>query len=122
MKVIWRSRLLSHVFSNIKKFDFLIVCNEFIKLSFFRNIFTKYLIEPHPLTWFEVEKQVEGQPVVQFERLVGELSAFLTTTMVVVERDGPDGRFQPVKDPGELERRRPAIREILDARGVLRRR
>ncbi len=80
------------------------------------------LLEPHPLTWFEVEKQVEGQPVVQFERLVGELSAFLTTTMVVVERDGPDGRFQPVKDPGELERRRPAIREILDARGVLRRR
>ncbi|MDG2114406.1 MAG: UTP--glucose-1-phosphate uridylyltransferase [Actinomycetota bacterium] len=73
----------------------------------------------HPLTWFQVSKQVEGQSVVQFERLVGELSAFLSTTMAVVERDGSDGRFQPVKDPAELEQRRPAIREILEARSVI---
>lgn len=32
----------TRVFSNIRKFNFLIDCNEFIKLSFFRNISTKY--------------------------------------------------------------------------------
>lgn len=80
---------------------------------------TSALAGEHPLTWFQVSKQVEGESVVQFERLVGELSAFLTTTMAVVQRDGADGRFQPVKDPAELERRRPAIREILETRGVI---
>ncbi len=73
----------------------------------------------HPLTWFQVQKKVDDHPVVQFERLVGELSAFLTTRMAVVDRDGVDGRFQPVKDPAELERRRPAIREILESRRIL---
>lgn len=71
-----------------------------------------------PLTWFEVHKQVDGVGVVQFERLIGELSAFVDTTMLLVERDGPDGRFQPVKDPAELEARRPEIVRILAARGI----
>ncbi|WP_419552142.1 UTP--glucose-1-phosphate uridylyltransferase [Candidatus Poriferisodalis sp.] len=71
-----------------------------------------------PLTWFEAHKQVEGGRVVQFERLIGELSAFVDTTMLLVERDGPDGRFQPVKDPAELEARRPEIARILAARGI----
>ncbi|WP_419842010.1 UTP--glucose-1-phosphate uridylyltransferase [Candidatus Poriferisodalis sp.] len=69
-----------------------------------------------PLTWFEVRKQVDGLAVVQFERLIGELSAFVDTTMLLVERDGSDGRFQPVKDPAELEVRRPEIARILSAR------
>ena len=77
------------------------------------------LAADHPLTWFQVQKKVDGEPVVQFERLVGELSAFVTTTMAVVERDGVDGRFQPVKDPAELEQRRPEIQRILEARGVI---
>ncbi|MFT7645346.1 MAG: UTP--glucose-1-phosphate uridylyltransferase [Candidatus Poriferisodalaceae bacterium] len=77
------------------------------------------LREPAPLSWFSVEKEVDGAQVVQFERLVGELSAFLPTTMLLVEGDGPDGRFQPVKTPEELERRRPTIRAILGARGIL---
>ena len=72
----------------------------------------------HPLTWFEVRKQVDGAEVVQFERLIGELSAFVNTTMLLVERDGPDGRFQPVKDPAELDARRPEIARILAARGI----
>lgn len=72
-----------------------------------------------PLTWFEVRKQVEGTEVVQFERLIGELSAFVDTTMLLVERDGPDGRFQPVKDPAELEARRPEIARILSSRGIV---
>lgn len=71
------------------------------------------------LTFFAVEKKVDGRPAIQFERLVGELTAFLPTAFVEVEREGPDGRFQPAKDPEELERRRPLIREILRSRGVL---
>lgn len=73
----------------------------------------------HDLTWFEVEKVVEGQDVVQFERLVGELSAMMPTTMALVESDGVDGRFQPVKDPAELTRRQQGITEILRSRGIL---
>ena len=71
-----------------------------------------------PLTWFEVRKVVGGGEVVQFERLIGELSAFVDTTMLVVDRDGPDGRFQPVKDPQELSERRPEIARILAGRGI----
>lgn len=71
-----------------------------------------------PLTWFEVRKQVDGVEVAQFERLIGELSAFTETTMLLVERDGPDGRFQPVKDPAELTVRRPEIVRILTGRGI----
>ena len=71
-----------------------------------------------PLTWFEVRKRVDGVEVVQFERLIGELSAFADTTMLLVPADGTDGRFQPVKDPAELEARRPEIARILSARGI----
>lgn len=71
-----------------------------------------------PLTWFEVRKQVDGVGVVQFERLIGELSAFAPASMLIVPADGPDGRFQPVKDPAELEARRPEIARILFGRGI----
>ncbi len=71
------------------------------------------------LTWFVVEKTVEGKKVVQFERLVGELTALLPSAFVEVARHGDDGRFQPVKDPEELARRAPAIEALLRARGVL---
>jgi len=83
------------------------------------TIDAEQLTMPHPLTWFVVEKTVDGQPIVQFERLVGELSASLATTMALVDSEGLDGRFQPVKDPAELEQRRPAIREILEARNII---
>lgn len=72
-----------------------------------------------PLSWFLVRKRVGGRDAIQFEHLVGELSAFLSTTCLQVPRDGEDGRFQPVKDPEELERRRPQIERILRARGIL---
>jgi UTP--glucose-1-phosphate uridylyltransferase len=71
------------------------------------------------LSWFVVEKTVEGKKVVQFERLVGELTAFLPTLFAEVERSGPDGRFQPAKDPAELARRAPDIEALLRARGVV---
>ena len=71
------------------------------------------------LTWFVVEKTVEGKKVVQFERLVGELTAFLPSAFIEVERHGDDGRFQPAKDPQELARRAPEIEALLRARGVI---
>jgi UTP--glucose-1-phosphate uridylyltransferase len=72
-----------------------------------------------PLTWFAVTKKVDGREAVQFERLVGELTAFLPANFLRVERYGPDARFQPVKDPDELESRRNEILEALKTRGVL---
>jgi UTP--glucose-1-phosphate uridylyltransferase len=71
------------------------------------------------LTFFRVEKKVGDAKVIQFERLVGQLTAFLPTHFLEVPRNGPDGRFQPVKDPEELDARRANIEEILRARGVL---
>jgi UTP--glucose-1-phosphate uridylyltransferase len=71
------------------------------------------------LTWFRVEKQVDGRPAVQFERLVGQVTAFLPTRFLEVPRGGADGRFQPVKDPEELAARLADIETILGARGVL---
>lgn len=71
------------------------------------------------LTFFRVEKKVGGRTAIQFERLVGELTSFLPTHFLEVERSGPDGRFQPAKDPEELERRLPDIEAILRARGVI---
>jgi UTP--glucose-1-phosphate uridylyltransferase len=72
-----------------------------------------------PLSWFAVTKEVEGKKVVQFERLCHELTAFLPTQMLGVSREGTDGRFMPVKDPPELQSRRPAIESLLEQRGAL---
>lgn len=65
------------------------------------------------LPFYRVEKVVEGKTAVQFERLVGELTALLPTRFVEVEREGPDGRFLPAKDPQELARRLPMISEVM---------
>ncbi|MDH5674561.1 MAG: UTP--glucose-1-phosphate uridylyltransferase [Myxococcales bacterium] len=71
------------------------------------------------LTWFLVRKQVAGRAAIQFEHLVGELSASMGCGCIEVERDGGDGRFQPAKDPDELALRRAQIESILRSRGVL---
>jgi len=71
------------------------------------------------LTWFSVIKEVEGKKAIQFERLVGELTAFLPCNVIGVSREGEDGRFMPVKDPPELEARRDAIVALLSRRGAL---
>ncbi|MBM4282889.1 MAG: hypothetical protein FJ137_19775 [Deltaproteobacteria bacterium] len=57
------------------------------------------------LPFYRVEKSVDGRTAVQFERLVGELTAFLPSRFVEVSRTGEDGRFLPAKDPEELARR-----------------
>ncbi|HET9989148.1 MAG TPA: UTP--glucose-1-phosphate uridylyltransferase [Kofleriaceae bacterium] len=66
------------------------------------------------LTFFRVDKKVEDAPVIQFERLVGQLTAFVPSHFLEV----PRGRFLPVKDPEELELRRPDIAALLQARGI----
>lgn len=67
----------------------------------------------YPLSWLYVEKEVDGRPAVQLERLVNELTWVLPTTFLEVPRDGPRGRFFPVKTPEDLERIRPALRELV---------
>ncbi len=71
------------------------------------------------LTFFRVEKKVGDAKVIQFERLVGQLTAFLPTHFLEVPRSGNDGRFQPVKDPEEMQQRLPEITEILRARHIV---
>lgn len=68
------------------------------------------------LPYYRVEKSVNGAKAVQFERLVGELTALLPTRFVEVPRSGPDGRFLPAKDPDELARNRDEIAAIASAR------
>lgn len=69
----------------------------------------------YPLTWFYVTKAVRGQPVVQLERLVGELSSFIEAGYIEVPRTGPRGRFFPVKTRADLDSSRDALREMLNA-------
>jgi UTP--glucose-1-phosphate uridylyltransferase len=71
------------------------------------------LSDPVALTWLLAEKNVESQAVVQFERLYHELSAFVSTTFLVVPRHGARGRFLPVKQPADLLEMQPLLREIL---------
>ncbi len=51
-----------------------------------------------PLRWYAVQKKADGEPVVQFERLVGQASWFLDFGCIEVSRD----RFLPVKAPKDL--------------------
>ena len=60
----------------------------------------------HDLSWFYVEKNVDGRAAVQMERLVNELSRFVETTYVATPRSGPNGRFFPIKTREDLERMR----------------
>jgi UTP--glucose-1-phosphate uridylyltransferase len=69
----------------------------------------------YPLTWFYVEKHVDGRPAVQLERLVNELSTFLPTTFLTVPRSGPSGRFFPIKTPADLAAAEAPLREMLQA-------
>jgi UTP--glucose-1-phosphate uridylyltransferase len=74
-----------------------------------------------PWTYLEVRKQVGERTAVQFERLLGEMTTMLPAAMLHVEREGPHGRFVPVKDIDELERARALVRErstLLRPRGA----
>jgi len=85
-----------------------------------------FLVDAAPLcteaiefTFVEVRKTVDGRPAVQFERLIGEITASLETRFLRVPRRGARSRFLPVKDPEELKRRRSEIELIARERGLL---
>jgi UTP--glucose-1-phosphate uridylyltransferase len=69
----------------------------------------------YDLTWLHVEREVDGRPAVQLERLFHEITRFVPTTYLEVPRSGPRGRFFPVKTPEDLERAREELRELVAA-------
>ena len=71
-------------------------------------------------TYFVVRKEVAGRPVLQFERLINEVTAHLDTGFLRVPREGPDSRFLPVKDEHQLAARRPLIAAVTEYREMIR--
>jgi hypothetical protein len=76
-------------------------------------------LDAHSLEWrfYTVKKQVSGQKVMQFERIVNEVTGELETEYLHVPRSGPQSRFLPVKDQTELLQRRAEIEAVARARG-----
>jgi UTP--glucose-1-phosphate uridylyltransferase len=72
-----------------------------------------------PWTYFRVTKQVDEQPVIQFERLVNEVTSFLSSRYLLVPRNGVGARFLPVKDNEELAQRRGEIELVARSRGMI---
>ncbi len=70
-------------------------------------------------TYFTVHKKVDDQPVVQFERIVNEVTCAQPTAFLHMPRDGAMSRFLPVKDNDELARRVPEILAVARARGIV---
>jgi UTP--glucose-1-phosphate uridylyltransferase len=70
-------------------------------------------------TYVEVEKKIGDHEAVQFERILGELTAGLEPRFIRVPRAEALSRFLPVKDVPELGRRRPEIELIARQRGML---
>ena len=70
------------------------------------------------LDWFQVRRKVGGQETIQAERLLGQVTAFLSTQFLAVDRHGRDGRFLPVKDREELQTRMPDIQTLLHDLGI----
>lgn len=70
-------------------------------------------------TYFTVHKKVDGEPVVQFERIVNEVTSHLPTAYLHSPREGSASRFLPVKDNDELALRVPEITAVVKARGIL---
>jgi hypothetical protein len=57
-----------------------------------------------PFHYFRADKVVDETPVIQFERLVGEITAFYDAQFLVVPREGEYCRFFPVKDRDDLKK------------------
>ncbi|MBI3270009.1 MAG: UTP--glucose-1-phosphate uridylyltransferase [Planctomycetes bacterium] len=72
-----------------------------------------------PLDFFYVKKTVDGREAIQFERLAGQLSAWLSTAYLEVPRSGPESRFLPAKDAEEIAARRGEVEKVMRARGVI---
>lgn len=72
-----------------------------------------------PWTYFRVNKKVAEHDVIQFERLVNEVTSHLDSRYLLVPRSGSESRFLPVKDPSELVSRRAEIEGVARARGMI---
>ena len=72
-----------------------------------------------PWTYFRVTKRVDEHPVIQFERLVNEVTSFVSSRYLLVPRNGAGARFLPVKDNEELAQRRGEIELVARSRGML---
>lgn len=77
------------------------------------------LTREHPLSWFPVRKNIDlpdgsTRAVVQFEQLIGQLSEFVATTCLLVDR----GRFLPIKSREELAAAAPQIAALARAAGL----
>ncbi|MBK7826130.1 UTP--glucose-1-phosphate uridylyltransferase [Nannocystis sp.] len=77
------------------------------------------LTEAHPLTWFAVRKAIDlpeggAREVLQFEQLIGQLSEFVATTCLLVDR----ARFLPIKSREELRAAAPQIAGLARAAGL----
>ncbi|MFW6134096.1 MAG: UTP--glucose-1-phosphate uridylyltransferase [Elusimicrobiota bacterium] len=62
------------------------------------------------LPWYVVKKEVNGEKVIQFERLAGDLTKFLNSKYLKVPRSK---RFFPVKRPEDLEANRKKLKNLL---------
>jgi len=69
--------------------------------------------------FYTVKKQVGDADVIQFERILNEITDQLPTVYLHLPRTGTEARFLPVKDPAELERRRPEIELVARERGLI---
>jgi UTP--glucose-1-phosphate uridylyltransferase len=71
-------------------------------------VFTAEALAREPdLPWYVVEKKVDGQPVIQFEHLAGDLSRTLSVGLLAVDRDE---RFIPVKSQEDVPHAQELIR------------
>jgi UTP--glucose-1-phosphate uridylyltransferase len=70
-------------------------------------------------SFYTVKKRVGSAEVIQFERILNEITDELGTVYLHLPRTGPEARFLPVKDPDELERRRGEIELVARERGLL---
>jgi UTP--glucose-1-phosphate uridylyltransferase len=77
------------------------------------------LAQSFDLNWYVVDKEVSGRTAIQFERLVGETSAFLDTRCLSVPRSGNQSRYLPVKRRDDLEEHRGFIKRVLRARDII---
>lgn len=81
-----------------------------------------FIDEDVPLERHVVEKKVDGRPALQLESITCEASGIyyeeapmLPMTLLRVPREGPHGRFFPVKEPVDLEASRQKLKDRLHA-------
>jgi UTP--glucose-1-phosphate uridylyltransferase len=69
--------------------------------------------DPPELAAYPVRKEVRGRPVVQFERILGEVTHHVDTAFILVEQEGGSSRFIPVKRREDLASQAPVISAVM---------